>query len=368
MMKRIGILTYHRAINYGALMQTYALQKALQSKGADVRVIDYCSPHIDWSYRLTWGLNKKHVKGWMNWLRGIPYTIRKKRRFRKYEKKVLNMTSNAYSDKNIAECECEFDKIITGSDQVWNLNINGNDTAYLLDFVKNPEKKYSYAVSIGAYQFEDEYAKMLHDFSELSLRETSAAQYIEQLTGKSCRTNIDPTLLLTGDDWRKEVGRTRLMKKPYIFIYSVHPQNHLIQVAKELANKTGYEIIYLHNRVQTQLMKIPDVKVLFDCTPAQFLGYIEGAQCVLTNSFHGTVFSILFHKQFFSELCTVGGFNNRVFELLYSLGLERRYLENNVELGAWIDVEEKIDWDDVEQRLAEYRQSSLQYIEELAKR
>ncbi len=364
-MKKIGIITFHRAINYGALMQTYALQQVIKKEGGEVRVIDYHSPNIEYAYRLTWGLNKKRIKGWIKWFISIPYKLRKKRRFRQFADKKLRTTQSIYTRKNVGECEAHFDRIITGSDQVWNLKISDYDTAYLLDFVNEDKKKYSYSVSIGSYRFEDEYLPYIQNYAMYSLREKDACEYIEQITGKDGRVDIDPTLLLTGDDWAKEVKKTSLMNQPYIFIYSVHPQNNMIDYAYKLAEEKKCKIIYLHNRENTALLRTKNVKVIFDASPEEFLGYIKNAECVLTNSFHGTVFSILFHKKFFSELITAGGFNNRVFSLLNSLGLGRRILENQVQLGKEICIDEEIDWSNVEACLAKQRAESIEYVKQI---
>lgn len=369
-MIKIGIITFHRAINYGALFQTYALQQSLKNEGADVEVIDYRSPGIEHDYRLTWGLYKRKIKGWIKWFISVPYKIRKKRKFRKYESQVLNLSPRHYNKNNISEVESRFDKIVTGSDQVWNMWISKNETAYFLDFVNDTKKKYSYAVSVGNYKFEEEDTAiaLLKDFTVRSLREESDQAYIEELIHDECQINVDPTLLFSGKDWEKEISVNSKMKMPYIFLYTVHPQRNLVEYAKCLSEKTGYPIYYLHNRENMSLLKLKGVHAMFSCSPEEFLGFIHNAEYVMTNSFHGTVFSILFEKQFLSEVVTIQGFNNRVFNLLHSLGLERRILENNTELNAGIDIDEVINWNLVSEKLSDMRKNSLDYIKNLAQK
>ena len=362
-MKKIGILTYHRAINYGALLQGYALQEKIKECGADAGMIDYRSDFIENAYRTMWGLNKKKLSSWKYTIKGIHDVKTKKKKFRAFGEKYLNLTKK-YDRSNVSATENEFDKIVTGSDQVWNMDVCGNDRAYMLDYVKDDRKKASYAVSLGSYKFKDDEVGLIKKFNNISIREKGSCEYVSDITGKEGHVDVDPTLLLTGDKWEKVVLKENPVKKPYIFIYSVHPQNNMVEYAKKLAKEKNLEIYHLHNRVKKE-MKEPGVNLLFDCSPEEFLTLIHDAEYVITNSFHGTVFSIVYHRQFLSELETRGGFNNRVWELLNALGINRRILEQKIYFDRNFNIDEAIDWDDVEQKLAGLREGSVEYIRKL---
>ena len=358
--KKIGVMTFHRAINYGALMQGYALVEKLKDCGANSSMIYYKCPFIENAYRLTWGLNKKTITGYTTWIKSIPDQIRKKKRFRKFMKKHLTL-SKGYNKDNISKCEKEFDGFVTGSDQVWNMQVCGNDKNYMLDFSKDNSKKYSYAASIGGYVLSEDEIEIAKSFNKISMREKSASDYIANATGKEVHTDLDPTLLLTKEQWERVICKKRVIKKPYIFIYSVHPQNRMVEYAYKLAKEKGLEIYHLHNRVKKDL-KEDNVHLIFDSSPEQFLSLIHDAEYVITNSFHGTVFSIIFQKQFLSELETKGGFNNRVWELLCKLEIKRRILDRVPGINDGIVIDEEIDWNTVDINMKKEREKSVEYL------
>lgn len=369
-MKKIGILTYHRAINYGALLQGWALREKLKELGADVYMIDYRCPFIEQAYRLTRGMEKKDFRSRMTVLRGIPQVRRKTKRFRGFADRYLGLTRKCGRD-SVGKLCAGFDAVITGSDQVWNMKLCGEDHTYLLDFSgENPTgfQKYSYAVSLGDYVLTPEETGMIDEFRGISLREKRTAEYVAGESGRKTRVDIDPTLLLSKEQWEKlvqpQLGR-KTGEKPYIFIYSVHPQNRMVAYAKKLAKEKDYEIIHLHNRVKKD-MREDDVRLIFDSSPEEFLSLICNAACVVTNSFHGTVFSILFQKPFLSELETKAGFNNRVWELLQSLGIPRRILDEVPGINDGVTMDEPIDWELAEQKRREQAEKSVEYLSTIA--
>lgn len=360
--KTIGILTFHRAINYGALLQAYGLQEALKGLGQNAKVIDYRCPFVEKAYRLTWGLNKKKLKSYIITFKGMSKVKEKNQMFRAFASKRLDL-SKVYNASDVKQIENDFDEIITGSDQVWNMDISGNDRNFLLESLKDSKKKNSYAVSLGTYKLSEKDVNDIKGFERISLREPASAAYVKSLTGRDdVHVDIDPTLLLNQENWEELVGKEGPVKGDYIFIYSVHPQNHMIEYAKKLAKEKNMKVIYLHNRVKMDL-KFKDVTMLTHVTPEDFLTLIHNASYVITNSFHGTVFSIIFRKQFLSELTTKGGFNNRVYDLLTELGISRRILEPVRNVNDGLTIDEPIDFDSANARLEELRKKSLKYLE-----
>lgn len=365
--KTIGILTFHRAINYGALLQAYGLQEALRDYGMDTKVIDYRCPFVEKAYRLLWGLNKKKLRSWKYTLKGVPYVREKTAMFRAFADKYLEL-SKPYNKGDEAKLEADFDEIITGSDQVWNMDISGNDRNYLLEKIGDSAMKNSYAVSLGTYKLKKEDVEAIRKFDKISLREKSGADYVKELTGRDdIHCDIDPTLLLAPEKWEELVNKNRVIKQKYIFIYSVHPQNHMVTYAKELAKEKNLKIVHLHNRVKMDLHE-PNVDILHAVTPNEFLTLIHDAEYVITNSFHGTVFSIIFRKQFLSELTTKGGFNNRVYDLLNALHIGRRILEPVRNVNDGITIDEEIDFDGAMEALALLREESVKYLESIVEK
>lgn len=363
--KKVGILTFHRAINYGALMQTYGLQEALKSLGADAKVIDYRCPYVEDAYRLLWGLNKKSLRSWKNTLKGVPAVKEKRQMFRDFASKYLDL-SDVYTKENAASMEGAFDEFVTGSDQVWNMSICGADTTYLLGNIKDNSKKNGYAVSLGAYKLNKAETELASQYKNISMREKGGYDYISGLLNREVHADVDPTMLLESEKWEALVNKERVEKEKYIFIYSVHPQHRMVAYANKLAKEKGLKVIHLHNRVKMNL-KEPGVEVMTHCTPNEFLTLIHDAEYVVTNSFHGTVFSIIYHKKFFSELETKGGFNNRVWDLFKSLGLERRVLENVPTVNDGVTIDEEIDYNQVEEKLAALRAHSMDYLKTIVK-
>ena len=145
---KIGIMTFHRAINYGAVLQTYALQKYLNDSGYDAEVIDYRCDHMENFYKIL-SVKNKSIKQVIRGLLNFIYVYKKKSRFYGFLDQNVKISSKIYDKSNIGESNNEYDKFITGSDQVFNYACSQFDKNYFLEFVKNYDKKYSYAASFG---------------------------------------------------------------------------------------------------------------------------------------------------------------------------------------------------------------------------
>ena len=298
---KIGIMTFHRAINYGAVLQTYALQKYLNDSGYDAEVIDYRCDHMENFYKIL-SVKNKSIKQVIRGLLNFIHVYKKKSRFYGFLDQNVKISSKIYDKSNIGESNNEYDKFITGSDQVFNYACSQFDKNYFLEFVKNYDKKYSYAASFGMKEvpceYAEEYKKLLSTFHELSIRETDGQQIVKTLVGKETELSMDPVFLLGREDWE------RLAKKPkiehFILIYKLNTSNLLFDFARKLAKMTNTKIVALNFDIVDQ-MKTPDIKGLFSTSIEEFLGYFKYADYVVTNSFHGTAFSIIFHKNLYVE-------------------------------------------------------------------
>ena len=320
---RIGIITFHRAINYGAVLQTYALQKYLNISNYDAEVIDYRCEHMENFYK-TFTIKDKSVKQIIRGMLNFKNTYKKKREFYRFLDQNVRMSTEVYDKFNIDKANLRYDKFITGSDQVFNFACSNFDKTYFLQFVKNCDNKLSYAASFGMKEIPDSYVKdyksLLSTFSELSIRENAGQQIVKKLTGKDSELSVDPVFLLTAEEWEKLAKKPKL--KNYILIYKLNTSNLIFDFARKLSKLTGRKIVALNFDVVDQ-MKTPDIKGVYSASVEEFLGYIKYADYVVTNSFHGTAFSIIFHKEFYVEALQKDFKpNDRVESLLCLTGLD----------------------------------------------
>ena len=354
MSSSIGILTYHRAANYGAVLQAYALQTAFSKLGRRTEILDYYCPAVEEDHRPFGRLGKK--KNVFQTLTHSPVKIKKDKVFGAFRERKLKLSEPM--KKGIAPGTADrYDLFVTGSDQVWNDRLSGMDPAYMLDFARE-EQRYSYACSFGFDTFpegkEALYTERLKGLRCVSLREKSGVKMLEE-AGIPARVDLDPTLLLTAKEWSPFSVKPK-DTEPYILLYTVNGAVHLLDFARELSEKTGCRILYLNNQYKTNR----DLTRIRYAAPEEFTGWFENAAYVLTNSFHGTVFSILFHKQFKIELETVKSFNVRSRDLLTSCGLEDCILRNGPE-----DFTFRQDFEEPDRLLSQMRERSFSYLQSI---
>lgn len=320
---KTGVITFHRAINYGAALQTYALQKFLRDKNYDVEVIDYRCEYMENFYK-TLAFKGKTLKQDIRGLLNFYDSYKKKRHFRDFLSSNVNLSKEVYTKDNIKEANKIYDKFITGSDQVFNFACSKFDTSYFLDFVEKPNKKLSYAASFGMKsvpeEYQEEYKKLLSSFDNLSIRETAGQKIVKDLVGLDTELSVDPVFLLNAEDWYKIAQKPKIDK--YILIYKLNTSNLIFDFARKLAAKTGCKIVAL-NFDMVDKLKTRDIKGISTASVEEFLGYFKYADYVVTNSFHGTAFSVLFHKKFYVEALQKDFKpNDRVESLLTITGLD----------------------------------------------
>lgn len=295
---KIGILTFHRADNYGAMLQCYALFKVLKDRGYDVEVIDYRCPFVEKAYRGLPKMRKNIVKWAISVAKRMTiWSKEKKRRVAFDEMRKMLVLSQAYTAKEIKKNGLPYDLVITGSDQVWNPMITGGiDDIYYLDF-PGDFVRCSYAVSIGNikqqnYQSSAFYQK-LNRFDWLSLRESDAVDFISELVKKPAVCCLDPTLLLDKRDWEKLVNSIDVpVKKDYILLYYLETNEELIKIAKWYSEHLDIPIVCCNKDKEN----INGINWVNEIGPLEFVKLIVNAKTVITSSFHATVFSVLFEK------------------------------------------------------------------------
>lgn len=364
--KNVGILTFHRAANYGAALQTYALQTAISRMSPlfDVSILDYRSLAIELSYNPNWMYSARNsIRTMIKHLIRYPTRRRHREVFNDFIYSKLKMTQEITREILVTSAD-KFDYIIAGSDQIWNPQITQGDTTYFLDFAQNL-RRIAYSASFGSVEFNESQLPFFRHYlspqrwSNISVREKSAAVFLEFLTGQKVPVTLDPTLLLNQSDWSAIAQfPTSLLGKRYILIYNMVPTNHLIKFARDLAFRTGCALQFLGNSFKYPL----GVTKLRAMSPSEFLGLFQNAEYVVCNSFHGTAFAINFERPFFTETTDAKGkINTRVQNILEITGLENRALQKGKFSGDPSD-RNNIDWAAVRARLSAEREHSRAYL------
>ncbi len=343
-MKKVGITTFYNAYNYGAFLQTFALQKALEKK-YDVTNIAYTCNKIKKDYKLIKTNNLKKL------IKSIIFIFPNLKRKNKF-----NWSVDKYI--KLSNLDDSYDCVIAGSDQIWNIKLTGGyDKVYSLEYF-NDIKKISYASSVGDETLisknKEQYKKILSNIDIISVREESAKKELEKLTKKDIKVNLDPTLLLSKEEWDSYTLDNEI-KEPYIFSYFVGVTEDNYNFLNKLTNNLGMKTLsYSENPKEKNILK-----KCFTDDPFEFISRIKYADLVFVSSFHGTVFSIIFNKQFYCMPPKDKG--NRIINLLNKLGLSSRIVSSD-DIDK-IDVNKKIDYVDVNKKLKELRNDSLEWLE-----
>lgn len=354
---KIGIITYHRAKNLGAMLQSYALQRILQKYKGECEIIDYRNEKIEESYRVkrTWEIHsiKEKIKNILFMKKNKEFEIVRK----EFNENVQKISKEMYNKENIMEANKKYDLFVTGSDQVWNSKLNYNDKNYFLDFVTDNKKKSSYAASFGVSELNKNEKRniknLLEQFNKISVREKEGEKIVKELTNRECQVVLDPTLLLNKEEWEKLIIPERIEKGKYIFVYIIAYTPTLLEFARKLAKEKKCKIICFH----TSYQKYRGMKNLTKVSPQDFLNYIKNAEFVVTSSFHGMCFSVNLQKEFYYEL-DEGKINNnsRLITLAKILNLENRRIINGESLNG------KLNYEEIEEKLNKERKKSIQYI------
>lgn len=331
-MKKIGIITHYGVNrNYGGLLQAYALQKVIAQQGNDAVHIAYdmnLYPKASFFKRLTIMLfNPKRLYEYVfckDSKKEIPEEIIEKLSQRnklciEFREEIPH-TRRLYNFKNIDQCEEVFDTYVTGSDQVWNLR--WYHPAYFLHFVPDGKKKISYAASISCTSLSEEqtniFKEHLKDYSAVSVREQDAIDLIENLSPVKTSCVLDPTLLLSRNEWDK-ISDTRLVEESYIFCYFLAIDEKKCKIAREYADLHGLKIVtipYLEGYSKNEPNDFGDYR-LYNIGPKQFISLIKYSEYVLTDSFHACVFSGIYQKKYYVfNRKNTGEMNSRIYNLL----------------------------------------------------
>lgn len=283
--------------------------------------------------------------------------MRRQKKIASFVTENMCLTPEAYSKDTLSKANEKFDCFFAGSDQIWNMGINGNDTSYFLDFVNDKNKKNSYAASFTRTSFspeeEQQFRKLLSDFNRISVREIEGQHPLEVLLGRSVEVVLDPTLLLPKEWWENMV--TAEKEKPYLLVYLMSPNAEILSYAMRYAAKNNLAVKYIS---LYEPFGKKGMEVISEPTVEEWLSLIHNADFVLTNSFHGVAFSIIFEKNFMFGRISDAGKNSRLTSLMSILEINQRAIDP-MNLDKMFTP---IDYNRVAKKLWNERQRSINYI------
>lgn len=352
--ERVGIITFFHSRNYGAVLQCYALQMKLKEKFEYVEVINYKNAEIEKNIKLWNWPERKSVKAYTRAIASFVFRAKKKQVFDRFISKYLTL-SDEIKKTELSILNSNYDCLVTGSDQVWNNKITGGDKSFFLDFAEAGTQKIAFSVSVGDdnVEFDDDILKLISTFHFLSFREQKCKERLQTILENDLYHICDPTILLTKQEWGMLV-RKRIIKKPYIFVFMIEESKSLLQYAQKIASEKGLTVFSNKNCMS----------FMANMSPVDFLSWIKNAEYVVTNSFHATVFSLQFEKLFsYQKYKEHGGYKARIVELLESVELQDRFIEND---DFVIDTE--INWQRVNALVEEMRKDSWECFEAYLKR
>ncbi len=342
---KVAIVTLVGDFNYGNRLQNYALQEVLKSLGVEVLTVDNPSISITQCLRerLVERVNgKRQLKSFGD--------LRREKSLRNFTRQYIHMAKADITSY-------DFDYFVVGSDQVWNPSFWEKNTEcysaqrYLLENVE-ASKRVSYAASFGIDKLNDFWVKVfqkeLSVFHAISVREVSGAKIVDDLCGKKAEVVLDPTLVLSKEKWNQMA--VDVQEDPYIlafFLGEIAQQKY--EYIDEISRKNGYKIINMSDKKNCY----------YGCSPEKFLGLIKSAKLVLTDSFHATVFSLIFHTPFLhltreqNNYCKMSG---RLETLLSMVDMTNRF--DNVKLDNPFSCE----FDNVDLVIDEKRKKSVYFL------
>lgn len=357
---KVGILTFHRAYNYGAVLQAYALQEVVRSMGHNVSIIDYKPNYPSDPFKI---LNLRRIKR-NNWyytfrsflveLYSLPNQVIRHKKFIYFIKQKFELSE--FNAKNLKKYDC----IILGSDQIWNPEVTDFkiDMVYwgIFPFEGCKAKIISYAASVGNITniktIQDFARKRLSELDSVSVRELEFSNYLKNL-GIVNSITLDPTLIMDDSVYYK-IAKEIINKEEYILLYTVAGIKNIDQYIDYLKRLYGIKVL----RISSFANKINSNCII--ASPEEFLGYIKNARLIVTTSFHATIFSILFKKRFIS-IAQRDYPNERILSLLKQLSMDSHYYE--VE-----DILEELDESRISlicdaRKLENLRKDSINYLQ-----
>ena len=372
---KIGILTFHGSHNHGSVLQAYATQKVVEMFGYDTEIINFRMKSQKEYYSL-YPRGYGH-KIFIQDLLMFPMHKQRVQRANKFEKFIAQMHLSGPEMRNREDLQSivdRYDVYMSGSDQIWSNRIpellrsqEDFTGVYFFDFADNDKPRISYASSVGEITYDEliEKKEWLEKYDFISTREQYGVDLLKRIIDKDVELVLDPTFLLNKDEWSDLAGKERLIKEPYVLLYTLHGLKHGIKWGKaltEFRKKSGINIVAVSPFFPVMTVGIHNV---IDAGPLDFLNLIKYAELVFTDSFHGTAFSINMNKPFFSYIGKNTG-DNRKLGIMRQFGLEDRALEVLDEVNEIDNI--TLDYEEYNNVIESARERSIEALKLALKR
>lgn len=333
---KAGIITFSKAYNYGSALQMYALQKKVEELlNCECEVIDFYPLKQKEMY--TQYIKMDSVKSIVVNMAGFIYgknLLSRRKKFEDFYKKYIHFTDKQYlSVDEMNDIDERYDLCISGGDQVWNVNLIDSSDAYFYPMVKNAVKmSYSPSLGGGKFDFKDNEIKeriksYIEDYDLISVREYKGRDAVAELVkDKNVISVLDPTFLLSQKEWNV-VASNYKRNGEYIFFYSINYNSSVIKMVKKISKNLKLPVVILYTARKTSKTFFSGFELEEHNAPEDFLALIRNAKLVLTNSFHGTAFSIIYRKSFYvlrGKEGTKFNSDDRMTTILNKLQIENR--------------------------------------------
>ena len=358
----VGLLTFYHIHHYGAPLQAAALGRAVERLGGSCEIIDYYVNQDNSLFRPPVGI--RAAASDLHTALRYPALRRRYERFEAFSRAHLRIGPRRYeSFEELRQADLPYEVLLCGSDQIWNPTIFPDRRFDPVFFgAVSDARKIAYAPSFGVPRIpegmEERARELLSPFSHLSAREPSGREILREIAGRDAPVVLDPTLLLTAEDWSSMAARPDGLPESYLLVYCISDPAVLGPYVRALSERTGLPVVQLCG-IRRKVH--PSARGVLDAGPAEFLGLLSGASMVVTNSFHGTAFAVQYHRPFFTAVSPAERADperSRTFALLDRLGIADRIAGT----GVTADLDAPIDWEAVSASLSEAREASLSYL------
>lgn len=347
---KIGILTFHDTTNFGSLLQTYGLYKAIEKLGRECEVIDYqCQSIVERELprpiKFTFNVRLLARQLLLHY-----FATKKYRALSAFSENRLKLSCR-YDRSDILKCDHSYDKFVVGSDIVWGLDITKGDTAYFLDFVRDKCRKFAFSSSIGNPWKDSEKAvvrSLLSDFAYIAVREEESAMWVEEMIAEKPDVVCDPTMLIPSDEWVK-IKSDKYSGCKYVLVYFDNSQHSCLNMAKQYAKQHNLKVLFINYGIP-----VKGVCSVHPYSLEDFLSLIYYADRVFTASYHGMLFSVYFNKQFV--------YFNRAHKSRMNTLAKRLNVQNCN--GEEVDVMKMpmVDYETVNNLVEQYRNHSIEKL------
>lgn len=370
---KIKLVSIHSAHNYGSVLQAYALQEKLKEYSNDVQIIDYRPNYFETQYKMFSIKVYKRYKGSLSKILHFGWRIlrwgnryKKYRKFENFIKNNYSLTRKYTSYQQLVKDTPEADVYFSGSDQIWNTDITeGFDKTYYLEFAKEEKIKASYAASLGRKEidgkYEEEYKDAFNKLNYIAVREEQAKKELEKYTDKNIWVTIDPTLLHEKQVWNHIATKSKIqIKEKYIFVYILEENEEFVKIVNKLSQYLNLKVISISKK-----RRFENEEIYSEAGPEDFINFFKNAEFVITNSFHGTVFSLIYEKR----NCIVPHLKTgeRMCNLMRKVGLEERIIKSVEQLDLE-KITQAIDYEEVKKQIESERKKAEDYIKTVLKK